>query len=234
MLPRPRRWIGKPAGATPGRLIIRLVAVRPASWRAVLRVGETSLPCAIGRAGVVVAKREGDGATPAGGFALRWLLYRPDRMTRPRGGLAARALRTTDGWCDDPTSRQYNHLISLPFPRSHERMWRDDNLYDLVVGLGYNDRPVRPGRGSAIFLHVAAPRLAPTAGCVALRAADLIRILPRLAAGAMLVVQTALAQPAAVSDAGGGARKSRYRPAPRWHRRRSPSRSRGSCPSTAR
>jgi len=212
---------------------MRVVVTRPAGPRAVLTVGTTVVPCAIGRHGARIAKREGDGATPIGVFALRWLLYRADRMARPRTVLAARAVRRHDGWCDDPQSRRYNHPVFLPFAASHERLWRDDGRYDLVIGLGHNDRPVRPGHGSAIFLHVASPGLAPTAGCVALRGGDLRRLLARLADGAALAVCTPGVPGATLRRAPGAGRRSPCRPAPRSRRRRSPPRSRGSCPWTA-
>ena len=133
--------------------------------------------CAIGRGGISVAKREGDGVTPAGAWQLRRLLYRPDRLAAPEGALAAQALRPDDGWCDDPREDSYNRLISLPFSGSHETLWRQDHVYDVIVELGYNDDPVRSGLGSAIFLHVAKPDYGPTEGCVALGLEDLLALL---------------------------------------------------------
>lgn len=130
--------------------------------------------CALGRGGVTANKREGDGATPAGSFPLRRVLYRPDRLPRPATGLPARRLRPQDGWCDDPDDPNYNRQVRLPYRAHCERLWRDDALYDLIVVLGYNDAPVVPGRGSAIFLHVAHPDYAPTEGCVALARDDLL------------------------------------------------------------
>jgi L,D-peptidoglycan transpeptidase YkuD (ErfK/YbiS/YcfS/YnhG family) len=133
--------------------------------------------CAIGRGGISTAKREGDGATPAGRFAMRFVLFRPDRETPPRTRLPSRALARDDGWCDGPGDRAYNRMIRLPYPASAEDLWRDDGRYDLIVPLGYNDVSVVPGAGSAIFLHLAAPDFAPTAGCVALLRADLLTVL---------------------------------------------------------
>lgn len=122
-------------------------------------------------------KREGDGATPAGVHPLRQVLYRQDRVSRPATGLPARPIRMHDGWCDDPRDPSYNRLVSLPHVSSAERLWRDDHVYDVVVVIGYNDRPPSPGLGSAIFLHVARDRFAPTAGCVALAMDDLLAVL---------------------------------------------------------
>ena len=84
-------------------------------------------------------KREGDGATPVGTFALRELWYRADRLERPTCALATRTITPTDGWCDDPRHPFYNKHVQLPFAASHETLWRDDEVYNLIVPLGYND-----------------------------------------------------------------------------------------------
>ncbi len=142
-----------------------------------LRAATRSWRCAIGKGGVRHDKREGDGATPIGCWPLRRLFYRPDRETCPETALPRRALQAGDGWCDDPRAAYYNKLISLPDPASHERLWRDDALYDLLVVLGYNDAPAVAGAGSAIFLHVARDDYGPTEGCVALAKQDLRALL---------------------------------------------------------
>lgn len=125
--------------------------------------------CAAGKGGFRAAgeKHEGDGATPLGTWPLRRLFWRPDREPEPETGLPKLAIRPDMGWCDDPASPAYNTLVGLPFPARHEKMWREDHLYDLVIELGYNDRPPELGRGSAIFLHLAHPDYRPTEGCIA-------------------------------------------------------------------
>lgn len=148
-----------------------------------------TFPCALGRSGVIAGetKREGDGATPSGTYPLRTLLVRRDKFQGldPVCTLPRRTIAFFDGWSDDSTSPNYNKRISLTFnesgvdvtPESHERLWRDDDLYDLIVEIGYNDNPPVPGRGSAIFLHVTRPEMTPTAGCVAMKKEDLIELL---------------------------------------------------------
>jgi L,D-peptidoglycan transpeptidase YkuD (ErfK/YbiS/YcfS/YnhG family) len=122
---------------------------------------------ACGRGGVKAEKREGDGASPAGTFPLLHLYYRPDRLKPPATGLPVTALAPNHGWVDEPADPNYNRLVTLPYPAHHEEMWRADGLYDLVVLIGYNTDPPLPGRGSAIFLHVARPDFSPTDGCIA-------------------------------------------------------------------
>lgn len=134
--------------------------------------------CAIGRGGMKTDKREGDGATPVGSWPLRRVLYRADRLLAPPPtGLAVARIGPADGWCDDPSDAAYNRPVTLPYPASHERMWRDDRVYDVVVVLGHNDDPPVAGLGSAVFMHVARPGYLPTEGCVALALPDLLRLL---------------------------------------------------------
>ena len=129
---------------------------------------------ALGRGGVRTDKQEGDGATPTGLLALRRVLYRADRIKVPHAAVPREPIAPDEGWCDDPSHRDYNHRVKLPHPGRHEVLWRDDSLYDLVGVLGWNDAPVLRGRGSAVFLHVATKDLAPTEGCIALSREDLL------------------------------------------------------------
>lgn len=133
--------------------------------------------CALGRSGVSKIKREGDGATPAGILRLRRVLFRGDRLAPPATILAVHPLSPHDGWCDAPEDPNYNRRVELPYPARCESLWRADHRYDIIVVTDHNDTPVRPGYGSAIFLHLATPRFAPTAGCIAFRIDDLLSIL---------------------------------------------------------
>ncbi|MGE0745074.1 MAG: L,D-transpeptidase [Rhodospirillales bacterium] len=153
-----------------------------ATWRG------RRLRCAIGRSGIARDKKEGDGATPAGAFAARRVLYRADRLSRPPAAIALAPLDPQDGWCDDPGDAAYNRMVRLPFAGGHERLWRDDGVYDVIVVLGHNDDPVVPGGGSAIFLHVARPDYSPTEGCVALARDDLITVLGEWSAADRVIV----------------------------------------------
>jgi len=154
-----------------------------------LRAGPFTLTCALGQAGIHPHKKEGDKATPAGRFALLHGFFRTDRSVRQVLSLPMRPIRPQDGWCDDPQNPNYNRLVRLPFRASHEKLWRADSLYDLVIVLDYNVSPRRKNRGSAIFLHCAREGFAPTEGCIALRAGDLRKLLPCLAKKAVLVIK---------------------------------------------
>jgi L,D-peptidoglycan transpeptidase YkuD (ErfK/YbiS/YcfS/YnhG family) len=154
-----------------------------------LQLGALRIPCALGRSGVTHTKREGDGATPAGRYELVEVRYRPDRIAPPRTMLPLRRSRPGDGWCDGKGDRNYNRPVQLPYPASAETMWRDDHVYDVVVVLDWNLRPRRQNGGSAIFFHLARPGYLPTEGCVAVRRADMLKILRRLRRGAAILVR---------------------------------------------
>jgi L,D-peptidoglycan transpeptidase YkuD (ErfK/YbiS/YcfS/YnhG family) len=129
--------------------------------------------CAVGPAGIGHKKGEGDGMTPIGVFPLRRVFWRADRTEKPRTFLPERALQPNDGWCDFPGDPNYNKLVKHPYPVSAEHLWLDSHVYDIIVVVGFNDDPVVPGKGSAIFLHLAREGYPPTAGCVALTDHDL-------------------------------------------------------------
>ncbi|MFI4998670.1 MAG: L,D-transpeptidase [Reyranellales bacterium] len=132
--------------------------------------------CSVGAGGVREDKVEGDAATPVGEFPLRRLYFRNDRLVLPTVSLPVRAISKHDGWCDDPRAPTYNRLVRIPNEWSHEKMWRDDGLYDLLVVVGYNDDPPEGEWGSAIFLHIARGDYEPTRGCIAFAAKDLLEL----------------------------------------------------------
>ena len=142
-----------------------------------LSAGTLTIPCALGPAGTKAGKREGDGATPAGRFLLRQAMFRAGRFKRWN---AAQPVRRDDGWCDDVASGRYNRPVKLPFAPGHEDLWRSDHCYDVLIVLAHNQRPRVKSHGSAVFLHIAHADLRPTAGCIAIRAGDMRRLLPRL------------------------------------------------------
>jgi L,D-peptidoglycan transpeptidase YkuD (ErfK/YbiS/YcfS/YnhG family) len=158
------------------------------SARGIVKLGGLAFPCALGRAGRRVRKREGDSATPIGRWRMTEVLYRADRVRRPATALPVRPIRRDDGWCDAPADRNYNRAVRHPYPASAEHLWRADPLYDVVVVLSHNAMPRVRGLGSAVFMHVAKPGHGPTEGCVALRREHLLRLLARCGVGARVRV----------------------------------------------
>jgi L,D-peptidoglycan transpeptidase YkuD (ErfK/YbiS/YcfS/YnhG family) len=184
--------------------------------------GDLHFRCAIGRGGFTANKKEGDGCTPLGTFALRECWYRADRLGKPVTELPLRVIEEQDGWCDDPASGEYNrHIRTSPSPLegegrgggvsssnyinktpplpnpppqggreySYERLWHENHVYDIIIPLGYNDNPVIPGKGSAIFLHVARANYEPTEGCIALALPDLLALLAACDNGTVMEIR---------------------------------------------
>ena len=146
--------------------------------------------CVAGVNGFTDRHREGDQSTPTGRFILRECWYRADRIAAPETSLKLRTIETDDGWCDAPTDPQYNKHIKLPYAAaSHERLWRDDHIYDIIVPLGYNDNPVVRGLGSAIFFHLATPNYSPTLGCIAVLIPDMFEILKQCDNDTQIIIE---------------------------------------------
>ncbi|MBB4120987.1 L,D-transpeptidase family protein [Martelella radicis] len=168
-----------------------VIAVRPApggSHRAILAFGPLRFPAAIGHGGISARKREGDGATPLAVMTLAGGLVRNRLPILPQSPLGLRGIRADDGWCDAPCDPNYNRPVRLPFSASHERLRRDDGIYDIVIILDWNMNRRVKGRGSAVFFHLARPGFQPTAGCVAISASAMRVMLPHLKRGTRLVV----------------------------------------------
>src|SRR3984885_6483139 len=155
-----------------------------------LRAGSLVLGVALGRTGVRANKREGDGGTPRGRFRPLRLWWRADRLPRPRTSLPVRRIGPDDAWCEDPHHRRYNRAFRRSANEPGDRLRRADGLYDMVIEIDHNTRPRMAGRGSAVFIHVARPGFAPTAGCVALRVQDLKTLLSRINSKTRILIQS--------------------------------------------
>lgn len=162
--------------------VLLSASIQAANTHCRIHLGQKTYPCSVGRSGISIDKHEGDGATPVGKFYLRKVFYRSDKIDRNEihTALPVQALQQDDGWCDDVNYAEYNKEIKLPFAGSHENLWLKDDVYDLIVVIGYNDQPVIKHKGSAIFLHIARSNYTPTAGCVAVSKQDLLAILASL------------------------------------------------------
>ena len=145
-----------------------------------LKYKDFKFKCALGKAGIGNKKREGDNITPKGTFKIVKIYYRSDRIKKISSKYKLIKIIKTMGWCDDPKSKQYNQLIRLPNKYKHEKLYRKDNIYDLILVLNYNTRPILKNKGSAIFIHIATKNYKKTAGCIALRKIDLICLIKEI------------------------------------------------------
>jgi L,D-peptidoglycan transpeptidase YkuD (ErfK/YbiS/YcfS/YnhG family) len=145
-------------------------------------------PCALGRSGTTMLKKEGDGATPIGVFPILYGFARFDRLKSYKAQLKIKPINNGQGWCDEKTDRNYNRLIKIPYPTSHETMMREDHLYDICLVLDYNISQRIKGRGSAIFFHQARPNYTPTEGCIALSPHHMRILLPKLTKQTKIII----------------------------------------------
>jgi L,D-peptidoglycan transpeptidase YkuD (ErfK/YbiS/YcfS/YnhG family) len=136
--------------------------------------------CALGKAGVNKKIKEGDNITPKGVFKITKIYYRADKIKMIKTNIKKIKITQNMGWCDDPVSRFYNQQIKLPSKFSHEKLYRNDNLYDLMAVINYNTNPIIKNKGSAIFMHVSENSYKKTQGCIALKKKDLINILTKI------------------------------------------------------
>jgi L,D-peptidoglycan transpeptidase YkuD (ErfK/YbiS/YcfS/YnhG family) len=138
------------------------------------------IKCAIGKRGITSKKKEGDNKTPKGIYLFKSLFYRKDRISKINSVLKKKIIKKNMGWCDDTDSQYYNKLIKFPFDCSAEKLWLRQNIYDLVVVINYNLKPVMKNKGSAIFLHIAKRNYDPTKGCIAIKKKDLILLVSKI------------------------------------------------------
>ena len=136
--------------------------------------------CALGKSGIGKKKKEGDDITPKGTFNVIEIYYRSDRVKKLSSKFKPIKITKKMGWCDDPKSKKYNQPIKLPTKYSHEILYKRDNIYDLILVLNYNMKPIIKNKGSAIFIHVAKRNYKKTAGCIALKKADLIYLVKKI------------------------------------------------------
>jgi len=170
---------------------LQAIRVRPAAGdprRGWLTADGWTVPVALGRGGILANKREGDGGTPRGVFHPLRLWWRADRHRRPKSHLPTRPIRPEDAWCEDPADRRYNQPVRLGAGQAGDRLTRDDHLYDFIVEIDHNAAPRIAGRGSAVFLHLARTNFSPTAGCVSMTKASMLRLLRRMSPATKIII----------------------------------------------
>jgi L,D-peptidoglycan transpeptidase YkuD (ErfK/YbiS/YcfS/YnhG family) len=145
-----------------------------------LFINHYKVKCVVGKRGIGNKKKEGDNITPKGKFKIKSILYRKDRISNFKSEINKLIIQKNMGWCDDPRSKQYNKLIKFPFKFSAEKLYRTDNIYDIILVLNFNCNPVRKNKGSAIFIHIAKRNYNKTAGCIAVSKKDMKKIIKKI------------------------------------------------------
>ena len=153
-----------------------------------LKYKDLKFKCALGKSGVGKKKIEGDNITPKGTFGIVKIYYRSDRIKKISSKYKLIKIIKTMGWCDDPKSRKYNQPIKLPSKYSHEILYRRDDIYDLILILNYNMKPTIKNKGSAIFIHVTKKNYKKTAGCIALKKADLLYLVKEIKKNTKVII----------------------------------------------
>ena len=145
--------------------------------------------CAIGKRGIGLKKKEGDLITPKGKYKIKYILYRKDRIKKIQSKIKKITITKNMGWCDDPKSKDYNKLIKLPTNYKYEKLYRKENIYDLILVLNFNMRPIVKKRGSAIFIHIAKKNYKKTEGCVAINKISLLKIIKKLKKNTKVLIE---------------------------------------------
>ena len=145
-----------------------------------LTYSKYKVKCAVGKRGIGLKKKEGDLITPIGQYKIKYVLFRKDRIKKIQTQLRKIIIRKNMGWCDDPRSKNYNKLINLPFNYSYEKLFKKENIYDIILVLDYNMRPVKKNKGSAIFIHITKKNYKKTQGCIAIKKTELLKILKKI------------------------------------------------------
>ena len=145
-----------------------------------LTYDQYKVKCTVGKRGIGYKKKEGDFITPIGKYKIKYIMYRKDRTKKIQSKLRKITIKKNMGWCNDPESKKYNKLINLPFNYSYEQLFKKENVYDIILVLNYNMRPIKKDKGSAIFIHVAKKNYRRTQGCVAVKKSDLLKILKEI------------------------------------------------------
>jgi L,D-peptidoglycan transpeptidase YkuD (ErfK/YbiS/YcfS/YnhG family) len=152
-----------------------------------LTYNKLKIKCAIGKKGIGNKRKEGDLITPKGQFRIKYILYRKDRV-KISSKLKKKVIKKNMGWCDDPKSKQYNKLIKLPFVYRHEKLYKKENMYDIILVLNYNMNPIKKNKGSAIFIHIAKNNFKKTEGCIAIKKNQILRIVKEVKPNTQVII----------------------------------------------
>ncbi len=145
--------------------------------KASLIMDEFEFKCSIGKNGITNNKKEGDKKTPKGLFNIENLYFRKDRISKPKTKLKCIPIKRHMGWCNDPRDKKnYNKIVRIKNNIKHEKLFRKDNKYDLLIPINYNRKKIILGKGSAIFIHLT-NNYKGTLGCISLNKNDFLILL---------------------------------------------------------
>ena len=151
--------------------------------------GKFKAKCSIGKGGINNKRKEGDLVTPKGRYKIKFILYRKDRVKKVQSKIKRIVIKKNMGWCDDPRSKKYNQLINLPSIFKHEKLFRQDNTYDIILVLNFNMNPVLKNKGSAIFIHIARKNFKKTEGCIAIKKVYLLKIIKEIKSSTKIMIE---------------------------------------------
>ena len=151
--------------------------------------GNYKAKCAIGKRGIGYKRKEGDLITPKGKYKIKYILYRKDRVKKVQSKIKKIIIRKNMGWCNDPLSKKYNKLVKLPTNCSCEKLYKRENIYDIILVLNYNMNPIIKNKGSAIFIHVASKNYKKTEGCIALKKIHLLKVIKKLKINTLVKIE---------------------------------------------
>ena len=144
--------------------------------------------CSVGKRGIGQKRKEGDLITPKGKYKIKYIMYRKDRV-KIQSKIKKIIIKKEMGWCDDPNSRHYNKIIKLPSSYKYEKLYKKENIYDIIIVLNYNMDPIVKNKGSAIFIHVAKKNYKKTEGCIAVKKIHLLKIAKDLKKKTMVLIE---------------------------------------------
>ena len=145
-----------------------------------LTYNKYKVKCALGKRGIGYKKKEGDLITPKGEYKIKFILYRKDRIRKIQSKIKKIIITRNIGWCDDPRSRNYNKIVKLPTDYKYEKLYRKENIYDVIIVLDYNMNPIIKNKGSAIFIHITKKNYKKTEGCIAIRKGEIKKLVKAL------------------------------------------------------
>ena len=144
--------------------------------------------CALGKRGIGNKKKEGDLITPKGQYKIKYVLYRKDRLLKIQTKLKTIEIKKKLGWCNDPRSKNYNKIIHLPSKYSFEKLFKLNNIYDVILVLNYNMSPIKKNKGSAIFIHISKKNYKKTEGCVAIKKKHILHLAKKINANTKVTI----------------------------------------------